>query len=81
MNIFGPNWLGSSKSSLIAAISAGELFIALPFFVFFVTQQPRRGPFTALLALEVAVMSALAGGLWGLFMWFVFIEPYRKRRM
>jgi len=81
MSVHRPNWMKSSKSSLLAAIWGGELFIALPMYVFFLVQEPRRGPFTALLAIEVAAMCALGGALWGLFMWFFFIEPRRKRMM
>lgn len=79
MNVLGQNWMKSSKSSLVAPVGAGELFIALP--IFFLIQQPRRGPFTAFMAIEVAALCALAGVFWGLFMWFVFIEQKRKRMM
>ena len=81
MTVFHSSWLKSRRSALLTSIGVGELCIAAPFFIFFVLEQPRRGPFTAFLALKVAGVSVVAGLLWGIFMWAVFIEPMRKRNL
>jgi hypothetical protein len=70
----------TKRSSIIYVLWMSELFISLPFFVFFLIMQPGRGPFTLGIVFYAAVICIAAGLGFAAFMWFLFVQPLRKAR-
>lgn len=80
LKLIDPKRMATKWSSFVYAMWTSQLFLSLPFFLFFCVEQPKRGPFTLHIALIVAAICIAAGIAFAVIMWVVFIEPMRRAR-
>lgn len=80
LKLIDPKRMATKWSSFVYAMWTSQLFLSLPFFLFFCVEQPKRGTFTLHIALIVAAICIAAGIAFAVIMWVVFIEPMRRAR-
>jgi drug/metabolite transporter (DMT)-like permease len=72
--------MATKWSSFVYTFWMSQLCLSLPCFLFFIVEQPRRGPFTPSMAVLAALICIAGGLMWSVVMWVAFVEPIRKAR-